>query len=62
MDRRALELERLTLDFPDMAVTSSIPNNAYAAQRNHLDRRNGAAVPLRLSNGIARIEQSHRSG
>ena len=36
--------------------------SAYAAQRDHLDRPNCAAVPLRLSNGTARIEQSHRSG
>ena len=37
-------------------------NFAYAVARNHLDRRNWAVVPLKLSNGTARIEQSHRSG
>ena len=40
----------------------SLPNSAYAALQNQLDRWNWAAVPLKLSNGTARIEQSHRSG
>ena len=35
---------------------------AYTALQNQLDRRNWAAVPFELSNGTARIEQSHRSG
>ena len=35
---------------------------AYAALQNQLDRRNWAAVPRKLNNGTARIEQSHRSG
>ena len=33
---------------------------AYTARQNHLDRWNWAVVPLELSNGAARIEQSHR--
>ena len=37
-------------------------SGTYAAEWNHLDRRNWAAAPLRLSNGTARIEQSHHSG
>ena len=36
--------------------------DAYAVQQNRLNRRDWAAVPLKLSNGTARIEQFHRLG